>query len=90
MFNNGLTIAQIAKERGLVKSTIETHLAFFVENGTLDINKLLSPEKQGAIKKELATDHNNSLSEVKNTLGDGYSYGEIRMIISFLKYLATK
>jgi len=90
MFNKGLTIAKIAKERGLATSTIETHLSFFVEDGTLDINKLLSLEKQQAIKKELAIDHNNSLSEVKNTLGDDYSYGEIRMIISFLKYLASK
>ncbi len=90
MFNKGLTIAKIAKERGLVQNTIEGHLAFFVETGKLDVNKLLSPEKQLAIKKELAMDHNNSLSEVKNTLGDDYSYGEIRMIISFLKYLASK
>jgi hypothetical protein len=90
MFNKGLSIAKIAEERGLAPSTIETHLSFFVEKGTLDINKLLSPEKQQAIKKELAIDHNNSLSEVKNTLGDDYTYGEIRMIISFLKYLAAK
>ncbi|MBW2653495.1 MAG: helix-turn-helix domain-containing protein [Deltaproteobacteria bacterium] len=90
MFNKGLTIAKIAKERGLVKSTIEAHLGFFVENGTLDINKLLSPEKQGVIKKELAKDHNNSLSKAKNVLGDDYSYGEIRMMIAFQKYLASK
>ncbi|WP_291459891.1 helix-turn-helix domain-containing protein [Desulfobacula sp.] len=89
MFNKGLTIAKIAEERGLVQNTIEGHLAFFVEKGTLDINRLLSPEKQQAIKKELAIDHNNSLSEVKNTLGDEYSYGEVKMIISLLKHLAS-
>ena len=90
MFNKGLTIAEIAKERGLVRNTIEGHLAFFVETGKLDVNKLLSHEKQLAIKKELAIDHNNSLTEVKNTLGDDYSYGEVKIIISFLKYLASK
>ena len=90
MLNKGLTIAKIAKERGLVQNTIEGHLAFFVETGKLDVNKLLSPEKQLAIKKELAMDHNNSLTEVKNTLGNDYSYGEIKIIISFLKYLASK
>jgi len=88
MFNKGLTIAVIAKERGLVQSTIEGHLSFFVEKGKLDINKLLSPEKQQAIKKELATDHNNSLSEVKTALGDDYSYGEIRMMQAYQKHLA--
>jgi len=90
MFNNGLTIARIAQERGLVQSTIEGHLSFFVEKGELDINKLLSPEKQQAIEKELATDHNNSLSEVKNALGDDYSYGEIKMMLACQKHLASE
>ncbi len=89
MFNKGLTIALIAQERGLVQSTIEGHLNFFVAKGKLDINKLLSPEKQKVIKKELAADYNNSLKEVKDTLGDDYSYGEIRMMMAFEKYLAS-
>lgn len=88
MFNKGLTIALIAKKRGLVQSTIEGHLSFFVEKGELDINKLLSPEKQQAIEKELAVDHDNSLSEVKTALGDDYSYGEIRMMLAYQKHLA--
>jgi len=90
MFNAGLTIAAIAKERGLVQSTIEGHLGFFVEKGKLDINKLLSPEKQQAIEKELAVDHNNSLSEVKNALVDDYSYGEIKMMLAYQKHLASE
>ncbi|RZB35506.1 MAG: hypothetical protein SRB2_03099 [Desulfobacteraceae bacterium Eth-SRB2] len=88
MLNKGLTIALIAQERGLVQSTIEGHLSFFVEKGKLDINKLLSPEKQQAIEKELAVDHNNSLSEVKTALGDDYSYGEIKMMLAWQKHLA--
>jgi len=90
MFNNGLNIARIAQERGLVQSTIEGHLIFFVEKGKLDINKLLSPKKQQAIEKELAADHNNSLSEVKNALGDDYSYGEIKMMLACQKHLAPE
>ena len=82
MFINGLPIARIAQERGLAQSTIEGHLIFFVEKGKLDINKLLSLEKQQAIEKELATDLNNSLSEVKNALGPDYSYGEIKMMLA--------
>ena len=88
MFNKGLTIAAIAKERGLVVSTIEGHLSFFVEKGKLDITKLISQEKQTNIEKELALSH-NSLSEIKNALGDDYSYGEIRMIQAHQKYLTS-
>jgi hypothetical protein len=90
MFNKGLTVDRIAQERGLVQSTIEGHLAFFVEKGKLDINKLLSPEKQQTIAKELAVDHNNSFKEVKNALGDDYSYGEIRMMSACRKHLESE
>ncbi|MEA2083693.1 MAG: helix-turn-helix domain-containing protein [Thermodesulfobacteriota bacterium] len=90
LFNKGLTIARIAQERGLVKSTIEGHLSFFVEKGKLDINKMLSPEKQQAIAKKLAAADNNSLSEIKNELGDDYSYGEIKMMLALQKHPASK
>ncbi len=90
MFTKGFTIDGIAKERGLVRSTIEGHLAFFVEKGELDINRLLSPEKQQAIARELAADHNNSLKEVKNTLGNDYSYGEISMMLAYRKHLESE
>ncbi len=90
MFNNGLTIARIVQERGLMQATIEGHLTFFVEKGALDINKLLSPEKQQAIEKELAAGHNNSLSKVKNALGADYSYGEIKMMLAYQKHHAPE
>jgi len=89
MFSKGLTIAKIAQERGLVESTIEGHLAFFVEEGKLDINKFLSPEKQQVIEQELAVDHNDSIKEVKNALGTDYSYGDIKMMLAFRKHLAS-
>jgi len=92
MFNDGLSMAQIAAKRELAESTIQGHLGFFVEQGELDIDKLVSPEKQKAIKKTLAQNHDNPLRTVKDKLGskDNYSYGDIKLVISYLKYLATK
>lgn len=92
MFNDGLTIPQIATERELVESTIQGHLGFFVENGELDIDKLVSPEKQKAIKATLAQNHDNPLKTIKDKLGskDNYSYGDIKLVISHLKYLVTR
>ena len=90
LFNDGLDIVQIAKKRGLVQSTIEGHLSFFVANGTLDISRLLSPEKQQAIEKKLASAHNDSLGKIKNELGDDYSYGEIKMMLAHRKHVSTK
>ncbi len=90
MFNKGGTISGIAEERGLVQATIEGHLSFFVGKGKLDIDKLLSPEKQQVIKKELAAEQNNTLSKIKKELGDDYSYGEIKMMLAHQKHLASK
>ncbi len=92
LFKKGLTIPQISARRELVESTIQSHLGFFVENGEVDIDKLVSPVKQKEIKKILSQVHHNSLKSVRDQLGDNdkYSYGDIKLVISHLKYLATQ
>jgi hypothetical protein len=90
LFQKGLTIAGIAQERGLVESTIQAHLCFFIENGELDINRLISSEKQKAIEAALAQKDSNSLKEAKDLLGDACSYGEIRMVTAHQKYSASQ
>jgi len=90
MFNKGLSLARIAKERGLVESTIQGHLSFFVEKGELDINRLLSPEKQKSIESALARSTGNSLKVIKQELGDRYTYGDIKLVLAHQKHLASK
>ena len=90
MFERNVSIPQIAKERGLAVSTIEAHLAFFVETGELNIDSLVEVEKQQTIERKLTEVQGNSLREVKEALGDGCSYGEIRMVLAHLKYLEKK
>ncbi len=90
MFNKGKTIIEIAKERNLVLSTIEGHLCFFVKKGELDINRLLSPEKQRAIEKEILSQPDHSLGKLKKDLGDTCSYGEIKMMLAHIKHLNSK
>ncbi len=90
LFEKGLTIADIAKERGLVENTIQGHLSFYVENGTLDIDRLLSPEKQKAIKTAMDKLGKEALSPIKAELGDGYSYGDIKLMTALEKHLSPK
>lgn len=87
MFNAGLTISQIANERGLTNSTIEDHLSFFVAVGELDINKILSIEKQRTIEQGIFETDGKSFTEIKKKLGDNYSYGEIKIVVAHHKYL---
>lgn len=89
MFNSGLTIGEIAGKRGLVMSTIEGHLAFFVARGELDIKMLLSPEKQEIINKKFNEIGEESLGEIKRSPGDDYSYGEIKIMLAHRRYIES-
>ena len=79
-FSKGLTVDQVALERGFSLSTIEGHLAFFVEAGRLDVRKLLPEEKLKAIDRRLTEMQGSPLGEIKRALGDDFSYGEIRLV----------
>jgi len=89
MFKKGLPLDRIAKERGLTESTVQRHLGFFIEKGSLDINRLLSPEQQKAIELALAQSSNNSLKEVKQALGNRYSYEDIKLVLAHQRHLAS-
>jgi hypothetical protein len=90
LFNKGLTIADIARERGLVENTIQTHLCFFVENGLVDISRLVSPERQKPINTMLDKMGKASLKEIKLALGDDFSYGEIRLMMAHGTHLSAR
>jgi hypothetical protein len=90
LFNKGLTIAQVAGERGLAHSTIESHLACFVETGRIDISRLLTEEKLRTIDRQLMAMKDKPLGEVKQALGEDYSYGEIRLVQAHRKYLSAR
>ena len=46
LFKEGKSMVEIAKERNLAIGTIEGHLSSFVANGEIDINEMVSEEKQ--------------------------------------------
>lgn len=84
LFLQGKTIQEIADTRGLVTSTIETHLAHFVGLGELDINDLVAKEKIALIKQAAKEKGRESLSLIKEHLGGSCSYGEIRLVLESL------
>ena len=90
MLKKGVTVSGIAKKRGLTESTIQGHLCPFVERGELDVNDLLSPEKQRAIDTTLAHVPNRSISVMKQELGNKCSYGDIKLALAHEKSLKLK
>lgn len=85
LFEGGKTITEIAKNRGLTAATIEGHLAHYVANGEIEIENLVNKEKLDTITDTLRHNKSRKLSEIKATLGSGYSYGEIKLAIAYLE-----
>jgi hypothetical protein len=88
MYKEGKTIEEIAKERGFVTSTIEGHLATFIVSGEIAINELVPDEKVKVISETIlkSTEVPILSSSIKAILGDDYSYGEIKAVLSHLEY----
>lgn len=80
LYLQGKNIKEIAAERGLVTATIEGHLAHYVGLGQLDITELVAEEKIAVIKQAFYEKGKENLKEIKEHLGDKFSYGEIRLV----------
>ncbi|MDJ0598479.1 MAG: DNA helicase RecQ [Crocosphaera sp.] len=81
LYQQGLTIPEIAERRNLKESTICTHLAELINmNQPIDINRFISEEKKAMIIKCIETIGDGSLTPLKNHLGDDYSYNELRLV----------
>jgi ATP-dependent DNA helicase RecQ len=85
LFHLGRSIPEIAAERNLSTSTIESHLAHFVFTGELNVNEIVRKEKIQPIMDVLEKHNSMELSPIKQQLGDEYSYGEIRAVMSYMR-----
>lgn len=82
MFREGKTIEAIATERNLSPNTIETHLSYFITNGELKIDGLVSAEKRKLIEAAIHEYGDGSLRTLKDNLPEEISFGEIRLVIA--------
>ncbi len=81
MFEQGLSVDEIAKRRNLTPGTILTHLTESLEAGEpLAIERLIAPERYEVIAEALRQIGDSLLRPVKDALGDDYSYDEIRLV----------
>ena len=86
MFRDGKTLKEIAAERSLTVGTVENHLAYFVEQGELEIGEVVSSQHQKIIRGIVKTFNKAySLSQVKNLLPNDYTYAEIKLVIADMK-----
>jgi len=81
LHQQGLSVAEIASERGLAVSTITNHLlAQFEQGEQIDLTPLVPPERYKVIAAALLQVGDEMLKPVKEFLGEEYSYDEIRIV----------
>nr|WP_319397385.1 helix-turn-helix domain-containing protein [uncultured Carboxylicivirga sp.] len=84
LYKDGKTIKEIAEERGFVVSTIETHLAYYVQIGEVDVFDLVSEKVVKKIIKYCDEHEMPVLSEIKQAMGSKISYGDIKLVLAHL------
>ncbi|MDH4462133.1 MAG: helix-turn-helix domain-containing protein, partial [Flectobacillus sp.] len=80
LFKEGNSVETIATMRQLSATTIEGHLAEFVKKGMLHIEELMEEDKIKIIRETILENPTFKSKELKELLGDEYSYGEIRLV----------
>ncbi|HEY9799046.1 MAG TPA: DNA helicase RecQ [Leptolyngbyaceae cyanobacterium] len=81
LHQQGLSIAEIARKRKLSPATISTHLEKLIEkNQPVDLNLLVPLEHQQKIWQVLEVLGDIALTPIKEQLGEGYTFDEIRLV----------
>ena len=84
LYKDGKTIKEIAEERGFVVSTIESHLAHYVQIGEIDVHDLVSEKVVKKISKYCQDNEMPILNEIKQAMGAKISYGDIKLVLAHL------
>ncbi len=83
LYKRGMTIEDIAIERKMVTLTIEGHLAYYAGLGLIDVKKFVNEEKMNNIITVSKTLDTTLFGPIKQSLGDEYSYSEIRFAMAY-------
>src|ERR1044071_1411640 len=90
LYKEGKTVSEISKERNLAYSTIEGHLAGFVLTGEIDVHELVNETKLEKIMQAIADNGEQFSSQLKQQLGDDFSYGEIKAGVKYFEKINNK
>ncbi|MFG6687606.1 helix-turn-helix domain-containing protein [Mariniflexile sp. HNIBRBA6329] len=89
LFKSGKNIEEIANERELNENTIFGHLASFIPSGEIMVSDLMLNKHFNELKETIPKKTFENLSDLKNQLGDKFSYGEIRLVLEHLALAIT-
>lgn len=83
LYKQGKSIEEIAAERKMVYTTIEGHLAHYAGLGLIDVKLFVPEEKMNNIITVAKTLDTTLFGPIKQSLGEDYSYSEIRFAMAY-------
>ncbi len=86
LFKEGRAVKEIAALRNLTVQTIESHLAHYVQQGTIHIEELVSREKLVIIEPALQAMKDAPLNIIKEKLGNSIGFGEIKLAMAWKEF----
>lgn len=86
LFESGKSVQEIATKRNVTVQTIESHLAHYIRLGKINIDDLVSREKYVLIESAIKNFSGGSITPVKDRLGSGISFGEIKLVLASIEY----
>lgn len=86
LYCRGLSVREIAEQRGLKPITIEEHLAAMIEAGReIDLDELVDPSDRSLIEAAARRCGLERLRPIKDELPEHIEYGAIRFVVAALK-----
>jgi ATP-dependent DNA helicase RecQ len=82
LYEEGYSIDDIATIRNLSQGTIESHMAFYIQQGRFSVFQFLQEERVQAIENAIGRASNKSANAIRYELGDEYGFGEIKMVMA--------
>lgn len=90
LFEEGKSISEIAKDRGLVLETVFGHLAKYAEQGLVDINRIIPKENIKSFEKVFKEHEFETLTEWRKALPSQVEFHEIRLLLNHFQYQKRK
>lgn len=86
LFNEGKSIEEIAKDRNLVISTIESHIAQAIKQNIIRIDEVMQIDEAKNIAAYFPKDLDDiRLASIKEKTPPEISYGKLRMVLAWLQ-----
>jgi exodeoxyribonuclease VII large subunit len=84
-YKEGKSIEEIAELRNLAWSTVYGHIASLISNGKIKLEEIVNKSKSSKILQAVEEIDFEGLKELKEYLGESFSYGEIKCVLASIK-----